>query len=180
MSTLPKIDKSWSLFLDRDGVINRRIPDDYVRSVEQFEWLPGVLESLIRCSNHFGRIIIVTNQQGIGKGLMSEQDLRDIHTHLIQRVHDSGGRIDAIYHCPELAADNPECRKPETGMFKQACKDFPEISASKSLMVGDSPSDMEFGRKAGMKNIAIGDRLNKEAAAHHFNTLLDFCTALLP
>jgi D-glycero-D-manno-heptose 1,7-bisphosphate phosphatase len=180
MSTLPKTDRTWTLFLDRDGVINRRIVGDYVRSIEQFEMLPGVLESLIRCANHFGRIVVVTNQQGIGKGLMSEEDLRLIHKHFIQMVHEAGGRIDAIYHCPELAKNNPECRKPEIGMFNQARKDFPEIVPKKSIMVGDSPSDMEFGRRAGIHTVAIGDDLKHGDADFHFACLLDFCTAFLP
>ena len=110
------IDGSWTLFLDRDGVINRRIIDGYVRSVRDFEILPGVLEAISRLSVIFGRIIIVTNQQGIGKGLMTEEELSSIHRFLTDKITGAGGRIDAIYHAPNLAQENSVMRKPATGM----------------------------------------------------------------
>ena len=151
------IDKSWTLFLDRDGVINRRLPGDYVKSWEEFEFLPGVKESLAKLSGIFGRIIIVTNQQGIGKGLMTEEGLKEIHQKMITEVEAAGGRIDAVYHCPGLAKDNPPCRKPNPGMGLQAQQDFPEIVFNKSVMVGDSPSDMEFGTSLGMNCLYVGE-----------------------
>ena len=94
------IDGSWTLFLDRDGVINVRIIDGYVRNIDEFHFLPGVLDAFRRFSEVVGRIIIVTNQQGVGKGIMSEADVEKVHSHLKSAVEGSNGRIDGIYFCP--------------------------------------------------------------------------------
>ncbi|MEO6169104.1 MAG: HAD family hydrolase [Chitinophagales bacterium] len=149
------IDKSWTLFLDRDGVINKKIDDGYVRSMEQFEWLPRVIESIKKLCSVFGRIIIITNQQGIGKGLMTKEAVELIHDTIINSIKDAGGKIDGIYYAPHLKSENSEFRKPNIGMASQSKRDFPEIDFSKSIMVGDSMSDMEFGKNAGMKTVFI-------------------------
>jgi histidinol-phosphate phosphatase family protein len=152
---LQEIDNSWTLFLDRDGVINKRPPGDYIKTWEEFEFLPGVLESIKILTEKFGRIIIVTNQQGIGKELMTHEDLQNIHRQMQTAISKNGGRIDAIYYCPDLATDEDSCRKPAGFMAIQAKKDFPEIDFTKSIMAGDTPSDMAFGRNAGMKTVFI-------------------------
>ena len=144
------IDKEWSLFLDRDGVINRRIKDGYVTEWEEFSFLPGALEAMKIFSQKFGRIFIITNQQGIGKGLMNEHTLEDIHNKMIKEIEKKGGRIDAIYYCPDLEENRSPDRKPNPGMAFRAQHDFPEVNFSKSLMIGDTASDVEFGRRAGM------------------------------
>lgn len=154
-----QIDKDWTLFLDRDGVINRRIPGDYIRTVEEFEFLPGVLKTLSRFSNIFHYLIIVTNQQGIGKGLMTEKDLQVIHQHMVDQIEKSGGRIDKIYFCSDLASLADNCRKPSPAMGLRAKKDFSQIDFEKSVMVGDSLTDIGFGRGLDMKTILIGDRI---------------------
>lgn len=154
--TSSTIDRSWTLFLDRDGVINQRIAGDYVKRVEEFVFLDGVLEALQLLATQFGRIVVVTNQQGIGKGAMTEADLSAIHTHMLAEVGKAGGRIDAVFHCPSVEADNPPCRKPNTGMALEAQAQFSDIIFAKSIMVGDSPSDMEFGRRLGMRCAFIG------------------------
>ena len=138
-----------TLFLDRDGVINRHRPGDYVRSWEEFEFLPNILTTLAEWSKSFRYIIIVTNQRGVGRGLMSEENLLDIHQRMICEIKKHNGRIDKIYYCTDLNDASPN-RKPNIGMALQAKKDFPNIDFSKSIMVGDSNSDMEFGRRAGM------------------------------
>lgn len=150
-SGISGIDKTWTLFLDRDGVINKRLPGDYVKKWEEFEFLPGVKEALAKLSDRFQRIVLVSNQQGIGKGLMTEADLKETHLKMTAEIALAGGRLDAIYFCPELASNDPECRKPRPGMAYQAQKRFPEIDFSKSIMVGDSESDMEFGLNLGMQ-----------------------------
>lgn len=155
------IDHTWTLFLDRDGVVNRRLIDDYVKTWEEFEFLPGVLDALVVFRKVFGRIVVVTNQQGIGKGIMTEEDLSDIHNRMLNQVIEKGGRIDRIYHCPGLVKDNPKCRKPLPGMGLQAKKDFPEIDFKRSIMVGDSKSDMEFGRSLGMINVFVDHKTDK-------------------
>ena len=139
-----------NLFLDRDGVINRHRPDDYVKTWEEFEFLPGILKTLAVWNKRFKNILVVTNQRGVGKGLMSEVTMLDIHWRMIAEIEQHGGRIDKIYYCTDLNNDSPN-RKPNIGMALQAKADFPDIDFAKSIMVGDSESDMEFGRRAGMK-----------------------------
>jgi histidinol-phosphate phosphatase family protein len=145
------------LFLDRDGVINKRLVDDYVKSWEEFEFLPGVLHALKIFNSFFKRIIIVSNQQGVGKELMSEQSLTEIHQKMTDSIVRSGGHVDKIYYCTELASNKPFCRKPNPGMAHQAKKDFPEIEFSRSIMAGDSLTDMQFGKNLGMKCIFISN-----------------------
>ena len=88
-----QIDKSWTLFLDRDGVINVRFPGDYVKRVEEFEFLPGVKQAIAKFSSLFGRIIIVTNQQGISRGVYSHEDLKAIHDHMKSEIEKAGGKL---------------------------------------------------------------------------------------
>ena len=156
---LKNIDQSWTLFLDRDGVVNERVFGGYVQNWEGFHILPGVLDSMAVFARHFGRIIMVTNQQGVGKGLMDEEILKHIHNQLRVEVEQAGGRLDAIYYCPDLESKVGNCRKPGIAMALQARHDFPEIDFSKSIMVGDSISDMEFGLNAGMFTVFVGDRM---------------------
>ncbi|MEQ9186219.1 MAG: HAD-IIIA family hydrolase [Cryomorphaceae bacterium] len=151
-----QIDENWTLFLDRDGVINQKLENDYVKHIDDFAFLPEVHKALAICSNAFGPIVVVTNQQGVGKGLMTENELLGIHQFMLAEVFTNGGRIDAIYHCSGLAEDDPPCRKPNTGMAFEARERFPEIDFRKSVMVGDSVSDMEFGHRLGMKCVRIG------------------------
>ncbi len=154
------IDSSWTLFLDRDGVINKRLPGQYVKHISDFDILPGVLETIAYFSKFFGRIIIVTNQQGIAKGLLSADDVHCVHDFLRKRVRATGGRIDRIYFCGDWADAIPNCRKPHPHMALQAQKDFPEIEFSKSIMVGDMPSDIAFGQELGMITIWVQEDRN--------------------
>jgi len=150
------IDKTWTLFLDRDGVINKLIEDGYVKSWGNFEFLPGVLEAIRLLSQIFGKIIIVTNQRGISRKLVTTEDLDEIHALMLKEIENAGGRIDKIYYCPHLVEDDCDCRKPKTGMPLQAKKDFPGIDFSKSVIVGDSRNDMEMGQRLGMTTVFIG------------------------
>lgn len=154
--SLHEIDSSWTLFLDRDGVINRKIDDDYVRHPEDFIFLEQVPESIAALGKVFGKIVITTNQRGIGRGLFSEANLHDIHRSMLQKVEKMGGRIDGIFYCPHLADDpDCDCRKPKPGMAYQAQQRFPEINFQKSVMVGDSMSDIGFGNDLGMHTVHI-------------------------
>jgi D-glycero-D-manno-heptose 1,7-bisphosphate phosphatase len=153
------IDKFWTLFLDRDGVINRRIPDDYVKTWEQFEFIEGVVEAIVRFSEIFGRIIVVSNQQGIGKGIMTVSELDVIHEKMKNEIEISNGKIHKVYYCPDLAGTSSFFRKPNVGMGLRAKKDFPEINFHHSVMAGDSKSDMEFGKRLGMKKVFISTNL---------------------
>ncbi len=150
-----KIDKTWTLFLDRDGVINHRIWDGYVMKKSQLKLKDGVGEAISKFNQLFARVVVVTNQQGIGKGLMTEDDLKIVHDYLKERLAKKSAFLDGIYFCPELAKTGATCRKPESGMALQAQKDFPEINFLKSIMVGDTGSDIEFGKRLGMKTVYI-------------------------
>ena len=164
-----RIDKSWTLFLDRDGVINVRLIDDYVKNIGEFEFLPGVLDAFKIFAEKFGHIIIVTNQQGVGKGIMTMHDVDEVHTFMKQEIESRKGRIDAVYVCPQLKTDPNNFRKPSPKMAFMAQHDFPEIDFEKSIMIGDSGSDIEFGKNAGMFTILIGDE---------FESLLAFAKSI--
>lgn len=167
------------LFLDRDGVINLRLIDDYVKRQEEFKFLEGSLEAFKIFNQYFDKIVVVTNQQGIGKGLMSEKDLNDVHSFMKKEVELAGGRIDAIFHCPNLAKENSINRKPSIGMGLKAKKLFNQIRFKDSIMVGDSLSDMIFGKRLKMHTIFIAPSCDK-ARKHPkridkvFNNLLEF------
>ena len=174
-------DISWTLFLDRDGVINRRIPGDYVQQPENFVFLPGVLEAMDRLAKVFGKIIMVSNQQGIGKGLMTENQLRYVHDVMLKEIENAGGRIDGIYFSPYLDSANHPDRKPGPGMAYKAKQDFPEIDFHHSVMVGDTFCDMEFGRNLGMVTVLVGnetDNVSREPADYTFEDLLNFAKAI--
>ncbi len=149
------IDFSWTLFLDRDGVINTRLFGDYIKKKEDFHFLPGVLDFLKFAKDHFHKIIVVTNQQGVGKRLMTELDLEKIHEHMINQVSEYGGRIDAIYVATNLKNDILDIRKPKSNMAFKAKSDFPSIEFSKSFMIGDTTSDILFGKNLGMKTVLV-------------------------
>ena len=151
------IDKTWTLFLDRDGVINVRLIDDYVKNPDDFIFVEGVLEAIRDLSEKFGRIVIVTNQQGIGKGLMTESELEKVHNKMLAEINKFGGKIDRIYFSPFRKEENNITRKPQIGMALQARKEFPNINFKKSIMIGDSISDILFGKKLKMKTVFVSD-----------------------
>lgn len=140
----------YTLLLDRDGVINRLLPRDYVKGWEEFEFIPGVLEAMPELSKRFKHIFIVTNQRGVGKGVMTDKDLQDIHKRMCQEIWSYGGRIDRIYCCTAVS-DSDQRRKPNTGMFEEILHDYPDVIPSRCLMVGDSKSDLQFAKNCGMK-----------------------------
>jgi histidinol-phosphate phosphatase family protein len=148
------VDKSWTLFLDRDGVLNVEKHLDYIRNRNEFVFYEGVVENFFRLHALFGRIVIVTNQRGIGKGLMKEEDLKDIHHFVSDELARFGAKIDAYYFAPDLDTQSPN-RKPNTGMGYQAKQQFPEIDFEKSIMVGNNLSDMQFGKQLQMKTVYV-------------------------
>lgn len=173
------IDKSWTLFLDRDGVINKKLDDDYVKHWIEFEFIDGVTSALKGLNDLFGTIVIVTNQQCIGKGIIRTEDLELIHKNMMYEINYLKGRIDKIYHSPYLASENHPTRKPGIGMALQAQKDFPHVDFSKSIIVGDSLSDMEFGKNAGMKTVYVSDKLkNDERIDFQVSSLAEFFNEL--
>lgn len=148
------ITEDWTLFLDRDGVINHEKKEDYIRNWSEFKFYEESLAALPLLAQKFSRIIITTNQKGIGKGLMTDSALNLIHQNMTNQIIELGGRIDAIYYCPDL--DNLSInRKPQPGMAYQAKAAFPSIDFKQSIMVGNRMSDMEFGRNAGMHTVYL-------------------------
>ena len=172
-----------TLFLDRDGVINTRVPGDYIRSVDMFTFDAGVLEALALLRPMFHRIVVVTNQAGIGKGLMSFADLDKVHQYLQKEATAHGCPIDGFYHCPNLSTDQAPCRKPNIGMGLMAKMDFPEIVFEASWMVGDSISDIEFGRRLGMKTALVQGKIGEDTHGTpsdiEVRNLLEFARFLL-
>ena len=148
------IDKNWTLFLDRDGVVNVENVGSYVTNWNEFVFCDGTLKALRDLADIFGRIVIVTNQRGVGKGVMSKEALKEINEMMTIAVSAEGGRIDNIYACTAID-DLDHNRKPNTGMAMQAKEDFPEIDFKHSVMVGNSLSDMEFGKRLAMHTVFL-------------------------
>ncbi len=134
-----------AVFLDRDGVINRDRPD-FVKSWEEFEFLP-----------------VITNQSGIGRGLLTEETLEQMHAQMIDQVRASGGRIDAIYYCPHVPNVGCECRKPATGLFFEAARDL-NIDLATSWAIGDSHRDAQAANRAGVQAILLNRILPDQSA----------------
>jgi histidinol-phosphate phosphatase family protein len=139
-----------TLFLDRDGVVNVWLPGDYVKSWNEFRFNEGFLDFIGRYSNRFRHVLIVTNQRGVGKGVMTLEQLDQIHSRMLEEIARAGGRIDRIYLCTATDDSDP-MRKPNTGMAEQAMMDYPDISMERSLMIGDQPSDRSFADNCGMR-----------------------------
>ena len=181
---LSAIDPAWTLFLDRDGVINKELPGTYVKNPREFSFNPGVLENFSLLAERFGKIVVVSNQRGIGKGEMSEGDLSDIHALMQTEIGHAGGRIDAVFHCPGIEPKT-FCRKPNPGMAVEARDKFPDIDFARSIIVGNKRSDLQFGRAAGMFTVFVtttneASSLQPGEADEVFPSLAHFAQALQP
>ncbi|MCX8481762.1 MAG: HAD-IIIA family hydrolase [Sediminibacterium sp.] len=183
MFSLNQVNKNWTLFLDRDGVINKELPHDYVKVWQEFIFYTTTLEALEILSKKFNLIIIITNQKGIGKQLYTIQDLHIIHEKMLAVIKSNNGHINDIFFAPDLDSDALN-RKPQIGMALQAKQKYPSINFAKSIMVGNNLSDMEFGRNAGMNTIFLKTTqpnidLPNPLIDLAFNHLLDFAHNLL-
>jgi len=148
------IDKKWTLFLDRDGVINEECVGSYVTNWAEFKFCEGVTDALKHLAGIFGNIVVVTNQRGVGRGIMGLDALKEINVNMTEAISAAGGRIDKIYACTAVD-DNDHNRKPNTGMAIQAKEDFPAIDFKHSIIVGNSMSDMEFGKRLAMYTVFL-------------------------
>jgi len=177
-----QLDKGWTLFLDRDGVVNEEIIGSYVTEWDEFVFCEGALDAIRTLSDIFGRIVIVTNQRGVGRGIMSLEALKNIHTNMVAAVEEAGGHLDKVYACTAVA-DNDHNRKPNTGMANQAREDFSEIDFRRSVMVGNSMSDMEFGKRLAMHTVFLTTKhepveLPHDLVDEQYNSLLSWAKAL--
>ena len=182
MFDLKTIDNSWTLFLDRDGVINFERNNDYVKSWAEFKFYDESIKALPLLAAKFTTIVVTTNQKGVGRGIMTEESLQTIHHNMVSEIVKLGGRIDHIFYCTDLDNDSIN-RKPQPGMALQAKEKFPSIDFSKSIMVGNRTSDMEFGRNAGLHTVFLATTHPETAYPnplidYRFSHLLEFAAAL--
>ena len=143
------------VLIDRDGVINRD-SDDYIKSVAEWQPLPGSLEAIADLTRAGFTVAVITNQSGVGRGLFSEQTLADIHTEMCIAAEKAGGRIAGIYYCPHRPEDVCECRKPKPKLLQQAAAKF-EISLERVAFIGDKLSDVDAAISAGARPILVGN-----------------------
>ncbi|MDI9358804.1 MAG: HAD-IIIA family hydrolase [Phycisphaerales bacterium] len=184
-STLPFFTHApcnWTLFVDRDGVINYEYDKGNIKTKEEFIFYPRVIESFALLKPHFDKTIVVTHQRGVGLGTMTINTLEEIHHYMLNEIKVGGGSIDKIYCCTDVDRTTIN-RKPNIGMALQAKSDFPSIDFSYSIMVGNRLSDMQFGRNAGMKTILITSTHQDIILPHplidaSFNDLWSFAQSL--
>jgi histidinol-phosphate phosphatase family protein len=181
LKNLKNIDSSWTLFIDRDGVVNDEKHDDYIHTWDEFKFYEGVKEAFEIFNKKFGVIVMITNQRGVAKGLTKIEDLQLIHKKMLQEIEMANGRIDRIYYCTDMESEN---RKPNPGMGLQAIKDFPAIDLLKSVMIGNTLSDMKFGRNLGVAITIFLPTTRKDIPLDHedidlvFNDLISVAKAL--
>ncbi|HUI83213.1 MAG TPA: HAD family hydrolase [Candidatus Binatia bacterium] len=168
------------VFLDRDGVLNRKPPaGGYVTRWEELEILPGVEGAIAELNRSGRRVIVVTNQRGIALGLYSMAELAGMHDRLQAHLARHGAHLDGFYVCPH-DSEQCHCRKPETGLFEQAFCDFPAARSDNSLMAGDSLRDIEAGARLGMRTVFIaGDDAASSPEAEQASMLAQITVASL-
>jgi len=147
-----------AVFLDRDGVLNRRAAEgSYIVSLSEFELLPGSLGAIAKLCAHGWQVFLATNQRGIARGMVSADVVAQIHRWLLEQVRREGGRITQVYVCPHDYSDLCYCRKPNPGMLLRAAREH-SLDLANSWMVGDSIPDVQAGRAAGCKTAYVGER----------------------
>lgn len=182
MFDIQSINNNWTLFLDRDGVINFERNNDYVRSWDEFTFYKESMAALPLLAQKFKTIVITTNQKGVGRGMMTVEALTNIHTNMVNEIVSVGGRIDHIFYCTDLD-NNSINRKPQPGMAFQAKDKFPTIDFNQTIMVGNRTSDMEFGRNAGLHTVFLATThpettFPNPLIDYRYNNLLEFAQAL--
>jgi len=165
------------IFLDRDGVINVKLPEGrYVKTPGELVMLPGAVSAMSLLKRLGYLLVLVTNQRGIALGYMSEEDLGRVHERLREYLHEGGVALDGLYYCPHDDHESCDCRKPQSGMLFRASDEM-GICLVTSYMVGDSRKDVEAGRRAGTKTVRIATEHDDEADLT-FPSLMDFALFL--
>ncbi len=170
-----------TVFLDRDGVLNEKMPEgSYVTSRRELHLVPGVAEAIGRLNRAGLRVVVVSNQRGIALGLYTAADVRDIHAAFQELLASHGAHVDGFHFCPHEKGQC-NCRKPLPGMFEEAAAEFPQITAETSAMIGDSLSDIEFGRRLGMLTVFIeGEPERRKPGAETAGALANLRFPALP
>ena len=154
--------KQKAIFLDRDGVLNKN-KDDYVKNISELEIFPYILEPIKKLQSAGFKIIVITNQSAINRGLMTEKHLNEIHEKIQSFLIPHNAKIDSFYYCPHTPAENCSCRKPKTGLLLKAIDDF-LIDIPNSWFIGDRDSDIQAGESVGCKTLKIQHDFNLEKA----------------
>jgi histidinol-phosphate phosphatase family protein len=154
--------KNRAVFLDRDGTLAR--DDGYCRRPEDFHLFPDAPKAVKLLNEHGFKIVVVTNQSGIARGIFTGETLEQIHKKMRDGLERGGAKVDSIYFCPHHPDDNCECRKPGTGLFRQAAKEL-DIDFKQSYMVGDMAKDIEAGKALGCRTIFVTTGPEKETSA---------------
>lgn len=142
-----------AVFLDRDGVINVNRPG-YVKSWEEFEFLPGALEALRKLAGMDVAVVVVSNQSAVGRGLMQAREAVEINTRMVRAVEEAGGWIDGVYTCLHAPWEGCACRKPKPGLLLMAAEEL-QIDLGRSYLVGDAESDVEAGLAMGARAVMV-------------------------
>jgi histidinol-phosphate phosphatase family protein len=143
-----------TVFLDRDGVINENRDNDYVKGWDEFRFLPKTKDAIKALTDANWDIIVVSNQAGIGRGVMSAQSVEEINARMVEEIEKDGGRIKAVYYCPHRPDANCDCRKPKPGMLLRAATEF-GVDLLNSYLIGDSLSDIQAAAQVGCKTILV-------------------------
>ena len=184
-SALP-VTGSWpAILVDRDGIINERIVGGYVTDWTQFRFVPGIESALATLSELPFPIIVVSNQPGVGKGLLQCSTLSDITARFVAELHRAGARIDAVYYCPHTQEQKCTCRKPAVGLLTQAAADW-RLELSRSVLIGDAITDIQAARSAGSRAVLLDPgvlplptrTLLMEAGAIHVTRVADIVPAV--
>ncbi|MFH1459088.1 MAG: HAD family hydrolase [Candidatus Omnitrophota bacterium] len=162
------------IFLDRDGVINKNVKYEYVTSWAKFNFLPNVFEALKLLKDNEFKVIIISNQQGVGKGLYTEAALADMTERMLARIQSRGGKIHSVHYCPHLKEADCVCRKPKVGLFKQALVGK-SVDIKNTFFIGDTERDVETGKKLGCRTILVlSGNTESQAAVSDFKFQPDF------
>jgi len=145
--------KQSTIILDRDGVINKE-GIHYVKSWDEFHFLPGALDALAMLHREGVRTLVATNQSCVGRGIISNADLEEIHRNMLARIGEAGGHIEKIYVCPCRPEEGCSCRKPLPGMLEEASRDF-NLNLGECFFVGDADTDISAGRRAGCRTVLV-------------------------
>ena len=149
-----------TVVLDRDGVLNQKPPKaQYVRTWKEFEWLPGTVDAVRLLKNAGYKVIVVTNQAGVARGVMTEADVQSIHDRMQAELRAAGATVDAFYYCPHGWDDGCFCRKPKPGMLFQAQRDH-HLDLTKTIFIGDDERDLEAGQAAGCRTFLVSSEFS--------------------